>query len=249
MKRTALRNREKVESKKQKNKNTLLFTLLIILGFIGIALIMFYVNSSTSMKVNEDLYQYFFDAPVTYEKGTSFSSEYMEAIGNNDHKDIEKTPFYSINEKKIYLPRNYAWKSISDYSYYRIPEFSSIINNGSSTFQCSVERKDYTLINGFLFDDSGNYIFLDSGIVYVGETGYSVSPLSFFSRDYEVIRVYDYENNEFHFINTNMNNPTYESNVGYKVELAKGLYQDIFGDQSLLAASPATALSITERSE
>ena len=248
MKRTSLKNREKVESKKQRNKTTALFVTLIVLAFIGIALIVFYVTSSTSMRVKEDVYQYYIDVPVTFEKGTTFSSEYME-VTSNSRANVGNTPLYSTTDSKIYLPRNYVWENPSTDEHYRVPEFSSIVMHSAGYFDCTANLKTHAMKQGFLFDEGHNFIFLDKGTVALDDFVYDVSPLSFYSYEYGVTRIYDYAKDKLYFVEGKQSTAKYQSNTGYTVYLNKGMVQTSDNTQYLLVSSTKNVDSIEERSE
>lgn len=247
MKRTSQVNREKTVTARQKKKNVKLFVALILFGVIGIALVVYYVTSVTSMIAKEDLYQYFLDSPVTFKKGTTFSSEYMKSIGN-DKQEVAKTPFYSYTNKKIYLPRNYAWQTVGDnLKCYRIPEFSSIETEGNNIYKCLVNNKEYMISEGFIFDDSEDYVFFDKGSITLDDKVIDISPLSFYSGENGVIRIYDYEKDSLYLIEEKQATCRYTSNSGYSIMLNKGLYQNNKNEQFLLISSPEAVSSIERK--
>lgn len=207
----------------------------------------FYVDDSTSMTTDEKIYQYFLDSSVDFEVGSSFSSEYMEITDSfGDKLEADKTPFYSYDHDRIYLPRNYGWYNINGTSY-RIPEFTRIDNSGNGVYTCNYKNNNYIIGGGFLFDASYNFVFLENGFIEVNGNRHDVSPLSFFSQDYGAIRIYNYGEKNFELIQDAVGEITYNSNAGYRIVLNRGLFQAVNGEQYLIVSSPELLTSIEEK--
>lgn len=249
MKRTGIKNREKEDKVATKvSKNTLLFALLVIVGIIGIIIVVLYVNDETSMIVPEETYQYLLDTPNTYNSGTKISSEYMEIIDGNSTYAIDHTPFYSTSSKRFYIPRNYSWHDVLNNRSFRIPEFTKVDLTSDYNVEFTIDNTAVRVANGFMFDDSNNFIFFDGGRIIVDRKAYEISQFSFYSQDSGVTRIYNYAGDEIYYFDEMVSNVIYTSNIGYSIVLNKGMYIDTSGYQYLLVSSPMAAQPIEERS-
>lgn len=255
MKRTGIKNREK-EAKRgipSVSRTTLLFVALVVIGVIGMIIVVFFVNKETSLRFDENIYQYFLDSPVEYSSDTVISSESMNTVLRNGDSSfsVDPTPFYSQNVDTFYVPKNYCWEDVQNNIGYRIPEFSKISSNNLSAYECTIEKKTFPIDGGFMYDDSFNYIFLEAGTVTIDGIPYDVSPMSFYSQEYEMIRLFNYENNQMStFVKEEINSDAiYTSVTGYKVKLNKGIYDAKDGGEYLLPSSPSFLKNIEERSK
>lgn len=251
MKRTGIKNREKAKNKglTSLTKPTLFFILLVVAGVIGMMIVVFYVDKVTKLELKEKTYQYFAADVSEYEPGATISDEEMSSIININNKEynIDPTPIYSYSAQRIYLPKTYSWYNGEDNSYWRVPEFSEITFNGS-IFSCVTNNKPYSMSSGFLFDNDSNYIFLDSGkITLDNKTSYKISPMSFYSQNYGMIRIYDYETRTPYIIEEKVKGATFNTNDGgYEISLSRGTFSHS-GVTTLLPASPTLLDSIEDR--
>lgn len=253
MKRTSIKNRENEKNNtvtRKVNKLTIVFVLLIVIGAVGIGATIFYVNNITSLKLKEDVYQYFTISKVEYPSGTRIENKEMNSIvkGTKENSVADSTPFYSTKEDRIYLSKNYSWYPIEEIDKWRIPEFTSLLEQENDEYVCTINNKKYYIQGGFLVDDMNNYIFLDNGTITVDYDTYDVSKISFYSNDYDIVRIYDYATQKFIMIDKKVSSVKYKSVKGYSIDLFRGVYTDRNGDSVLIISSPSLLQSIEERS-
>lgn len=254
MKRTGDENRTVSEKavRKSLNKTTILFVVLFVLGIIGIVFVVLYVNRATSLVLDEDTYQYFSSTKVFHDKGVSLTNSEMSTILIEDKSEVgvDNTPMYTYDESAIYLPESYSYASVDNNTFWRIPEFMKITRESNNAFSCTFNDDSYTIQHGFLFDANMNYIFLDSGTIYVNEYNtYKVSPFSFFSKEAdEFFRIYGAYSHEFSIPKKDRSSTArFVSDAGYSIDLVRGVYTDNSGEEFLLIASPSLLPSIDER--
>ena len=253
MKRTGIKNREKEKNKSLPSltKPTIFFILLVLIGIIGMIIVVFYVDHVTSLEFKENVYQYYLTSFNEHKPGTTISDQNMSIILNDSDKNysVDSTPFYSESEDKFYIPKSYSWFNPSVNWAWRVPEFTSIkkVGHGTTTFDCQLNQKEYQISGGILLDELSNYIFLEAGTVTINNKTYNVSPLSFFSQDYDVTRLYDYDTKDFIYVEDNLKSAIYKSVVGYSVDLRKGIYTSIQGEQTLITGSPSLLENIEKR--
>lgn len=252
MKRTGEENRigSEKNTKKSLNKTTIAFVILFVLGIIGIIFVIFFVNKATSLVMDEDTFQYYCTSQIYYEPGASLTNSEMSTIiiDNTRETSVDNTPLYSKNNNAIYLPESYSYCSVDDNTFWRIPEFMKLTVDDQNLIKCTFNDDYYEIKHGFLFDDGFNYVFLDSGKIYINDIPtYSVSTFSFFSKDFQLYRVYDTSTKEFKQFSNEASNIKYVSNGGYSVDLYRGVYTDSNDEEQLLIASPSLLTSIDER--
>ena len=253
MKRTGEENRIVNEKnvRKSLNRTTLTFVILLVLGIIGIIFVVLFVNKATSLVLEEDTYQYYCTTQVFHNTGVSLTNSEMSTILINDKEKegVDNTPMYSRDNMSIYLPESYSYCSSDDGSFWRIPEFMKLTRASNNVIECSFNDDYYEIKHGFLFDGGLNYIFLDSGEIYVGGISkYRVSVFSFFSMEYSMYRVYDTATNSFYpFDRDKTSDIKFVSDRGYSIDLFKGSYTNERGEEQLLIASPSLLHSIDER--
>lgn len=251
MKRTSIENRE-VKKKKnapKTNKLTIVFVLLVVACLISIVIILYYVNDITSLKFKEDVYQYSIDSRIDYPIGAKVENKDMNSIikANDKNSIVDSSPFYSKNENRIYLAKSYTWYSINDGGLWRIPEFSSLLEQKNNAYICTINNKEYDIYDGFLVSGMNNYLFLDNGTITINYDTYNVSKMSFYSYDYEIIRIYDYENDKYIEIDEKVDSIEYKSVKGYSLDLLKGLYTNLSGERLLIVSSPDLLDSVEKR--
>lgn len=254
MKRTGEENRTANEKnvRKSLNKTTITFVVLFVLGIIGIVFVILYVNRATSLVLDEDTYQYFSTTKVYHNTGVSLTNSEMSTILIEDksEKEVDNTPMYTYDEKSIYLPETYSYACVDNNTFWRIPEFMKLTRGSSNTIACTFNDDSYEIQHGFLFDDNSNYIFLDSGKIYINEyTVYQVSPFSFFSKESDdYFRVYNAYSHEFSIANKDRaSTARFVSDGNYSIDLVRGVYTDSSNEEILLIASPSLLPSIDER--
>lgn len=236
--------------KRSLNKTTLAFVILFVLGIVGIILVVLFVNRATSLVLEEDTYQYYCTSQIYYESGASLTNSEMSTIVIDETREtsVDNTPMYSKTSNAIYLPESYSYCSVDDNTFWRIPEFMKLSIDSTSLVKCTFNEDYYEIKHGFLFDDGFNYVFLDSGKIYVNNVPkYDVSTFSFFSKDFQLYRIYDYANKNFTQFSDEASNIKYVSDGGYSVDLYRGVYTDSSGEEQLLIASPSLLTSIDER--
>lgn len=252
MKRTGEENRVETSKtvKKSLNKTTITFVILFVLGIIGIVFVILFVNKATSLVLEEDTYQYYCTSQMFYDTGSSLSNSEMSTILIDDQRElgVDSTPMYSKTSSAIYLPKSYSYCSVDDNTFWRIPEFMKLSLSSDGLVKCTFNDDYYEIKHGFLFDDGWNFIFLDSGKIYINNVPkYDVSPLSFFSKDYDFYRLYDFAKQEFTLPSSDVRNIKFVSDGGYSVDLYRGVYTDSNDEEQLLIASPSLLSSIEER--
>lgn len=252
MKRTGEANKTGGEKnvKRSLNKTTLAFVVLFVLGIIGIIFVILFVNKATSLELKEDTFQYYCTSQIYYEPGSSLTNSEMSTIIVDDTREtsVDNTPLYSKAGNAIYLPESYSYCSVDDNTFWRIPEFMKLTVDSNHLVTCTFNEDYYEIKHGFLFDDGFNYIFLDSGKIYINDVPkYSVSTFSFFSKDFQLYRIYDTGSKEFIQFANETSNVKYVSDGGYSVDLYRGVYTDSKDEEQLLIASPSLLTSIDER--
>lgn len=254
MKRTGEENRTANEKnvRKSLNKTTVTFVVLFVLGIVGIVFVILFVNRATSLVLDEDTYQYFSTTKVYHDTGVSLTNSEMSTILIEDksEKEVDNTPMYTYDESSIYLPESYSYASTDNNTFWRIPEFMKLTRDSSNNIACTFNDDSYQIQHGFLFDENNNYIFLDSGKVYVDEhTSFQVSPFSFFSKEADdFFRIYNAYSHEFSIPTKNRSTTArFVSDSNYSIDLVRGVYTDNNGEEFLLIASPSLLSSIDER--
>lgn len=253
MKRTGIKNREKEKNKglPSLTKPTIFFIILVVIGVIGAAVVIFYVNQVTSLKFDEEVYQYYLTGKTEHTSGMTISNQNMSTIvseGNSDYS-VDPTPFYSYYRNRIYIPKSYSWYSPEDKWTWRVPEFTSITIKTDGVYDCKLNQAEYQIRGGILFDEASSYIFLEPGTITIDYKDYNITPLSFYSLSDGITRLYDRESDSFVYYDEVKRGVKYESVTGYSVDLLKGVYTSVGGESILLAASPRLLENIEERSK
>lgn len=254
MKRTGEENRVTSEKavRRTLGKTTIIFAVLFVLGVIGIIVVLLFVNKATSLVLEEDTYQYFSTTKVFHNTGVSLTNSEMSTILIEDKSEVgvDNTPMYTKDGRAIYLPESYSYCSVDNNSFWRIPEFMKLTRDANNNITCTFNDDMYEIQHGFLFDDNRNYIFIDSGKIYLNEyTTYQISPFSFFSKESdECFRIYNLFSDEFSIPDKdNTSTARFVSDSGYTVDLIRGVYTDKKGEEFLLVASPSLLSSIDKR--
>lgn len=243
------------QSQKQTNviKFMPIFSAIFIIGITGMIVMLFFFNKATSTTLDVSTYQYFGDGKSEYSSGTAIeNSKISNVILKGDESlGLDPTPLYSYDNLSMYLPKNYAYCSVQNNKYWRIPEFTKLIREeGINIVTCLSKNSDYQIEGGFLFDGGSNYVFLDDGTVIINDfEEYPVSSFSFFSKEYEITRIYNLINKEYSPLYTTITSAIYLSNSGYSVDLIKGIYISSSGNKTLLVASPEVLENIEESVE
>ncbi len=250
MKRTGIKNREKIKKQGLPSlaKPTMFFILLVIVGIIGMIVVIFYVDKETNLEFSEKTQQYYGTDVTYFEKGSVISNQEMATIirqGDTDYS-VDPTPFYALDSKRMYLSKSYSWVCFEDNSYWRIPEFTCMTLN-NNVYHCQLNNYSFDMSSGFLVDNNCNYIFLESGTLNLNGQIFKLSPMSFYSQEYGVVRIYDYDSDRLEVIEDKVKKSTLTFSGGYAVELAKGIMTTSLGNQTILPGSPANLNNIEDR--
>lgn len=235
---------------KTKIKTLSIVFAVFILGIIGMVIMTFFLDNATSIELEENTYQYYGDGIIEHPIGTRIkNSEIANILLEGDKTlGLDSTPLYSYDNMTIYTPINYAYCSVKDNAFWRIPEFTTINKEeATNMLHCSFGDNEYSLECGFLFSGGGNFVFFDDGRIIINDFDeYPVSSFSFFSKDYDILRVYNYADKEYNSLTNISVNVIYLSNSGYSVDLIKGIYVDSTGNRIMLVASPEVLNNIEE---
>jgi hypothetical protein len=203
------RKGKKVKSSVRSDRLIKLALLIAIVLFIIIIYKIFDRVVLSNEKINlsgESYYQYFFGVKEEY-------SGNMEVV-NEENQDIK---LILENDKTIYLDstpiyyQNYTGKVLfatpmelvlPDTGLYKLNGFTNIIEENLKMNIKNINGKSMTpLSNAFLYDGNDLYFFLEETDIIVGETEYTISPLSYVIVNYKQnIEIYDYEKDEYTII-------------------------------------------------
>lgn len=200
--------REKVSTKNDR---------LIKIGLVVAGIVLIYIiyrifdavvlQNETYDLSGETYYQYFYGIKEQY-------SGNMEVLQNddsiqlilkdNDNKVIylDSTPIYyeNILGKVLFAPEMEL--VMPDAGNYKLSKFTNIIHENRTMYVKKFNKDEKTALeNAFLFDGNNLYFFLEETTITVGETEYTVSPLSYALVNYrQSVEIYDYNTNEYTII-------------------------------------------------
>lgn len=155
----------------------------------------------------EEYYQYFYGIMEEYSGNIEVvqDDEKIQLIlKDNDNKVIylDSTPIYYKNILGKVLFAKEMELVMPDKGIYKLSKFTNIIQENRNMYTKKFNKKETTALdNAFLFDGNDLYFFLEETVITVGETEFTVSPLSYVIVNYrQNVEIYDYEKDEYTII-------------------------------------------------
>ncbi|MFI3238520.1 MAG: hypothetical protein R3Y47_10925 [Lachnospiraceae bacterium] len=227
----------------------LFYPVIIVLMLITLLLIWFYIQSSKNMTVDNTMYQYARNAYIEYPEGVEvYSGEYSVLLKYDEQTaEADDTPLYMTNVDSFITMSDMMWIDVSLNKEWLIPELSIISMDDTGAIWCEIGNDKILLTGGVLYNIDGIYIALENGVVTWGGKKYLVTPLSFFTIDGDMTRVYQYEEKSLNYEEKKYSDIEFTADVGYSVLLQTGIYASSDGNRRLLAVNTMTLSNITEK--
>lgn len=216
--------------KKKYNILIPIFLLIVIL----IAVLLYtreYKNNRYTNLEEVEVYQYF----------TSSKIEYIAIVGRNkknvilsyNNKDfdvsLDSTPVYLKDKKSVIFPKEMAIVFPLEDKVYKVSALSEIYEE-NNLYYLNIKNLNKSYNHAFLYDGKNTYFFIDEVTVTVGDTTFTLSPMSYLTCSYlNLLEYYDKENDSYNQIEINSGSVIVSNNyMKVDVSLDKVLYEKSF---------------------
>lgn len=199
-------------------------------------------DEQEALHVDEELYQFFLGQRYDYKESKTFyrtSDGYlMETEG--ERFLVYQAPFYYTSEKKLLIPCDYVLVQPKLSMMNRLPAMSAVWMDEMALYTDTAGTMK-TFADMFLFDGSDGYIFFEAITIKWGKESVAVSPMSHVTMENDgTLGIYDYENNEQRFYQTNGQKDIY---AVLGSGMSAGLFRDVLysrnGQEELLFSDPS----------
>lgn len=224
--------------------------IIIALIVIAVVVVVLFVDKESKAKVGIKTYQYSMTERIDYDESSEVILQKQGIVmvdSTEEGRELDPTPLYSTDSKTAYLTKDMAWSDINGKGEWFVESLSSIKIDDNGLITLSYDGKDYNLDGGFLRDSGETYVFLDYVDLKVDTDTYELSPLSFYSGESGIIRIYDYDTNYLWVIDDGIYRAEISCEKGYTVDLIAGIMTGPAGNMRLLAAAPSVLQNISER--
>ncbi len=214
----------------------ILASLGLILIFIAVLLMMRQVKKEIETYTIQDakLYQYFKEQKREYNSTLTISNEkeITELKIEGKSVELDSTPFYYQEEKKVIFPHQMSVVFPNSNSLQRKVSYFTILDGTDITTYLKNANLNYMLQNAFLYDGNDLYFFPEGVTITVMGTPYSLTPFSYVIVNYNGECIfYDYEMNQAQVIE-NVTEDVIATGDNYQLNLS--IDATIYGEKSRL---------------
>ncbi len=173
--------------------------LFIIIPLLLLFVILFFlrkidINNHKYTTEKGRFYQYFAGKRYDYSGVITIDNNKILEIklGNTKISDYS-SPLYYSNSDRFILPANMSVVNYEGQTDAYLLNYFTEIYKTNNYFMASFSKKEKVISNQFLYDGYDTYLFLEDVDLYVGESKYSLTPMSYVIAQYNgPIEIYKY---------------------------------------------------------
>lgn len=187
-----------------KISSTFIIIIIMLLVLICSFVLFFEVNDYRKYKEEKhDFYYYFINDRIDFEGNIILNSNDNIISISADNLTFNSTPLYFAKEgSQMILPADmeiiYPYKGNP---MYKLGKYSKVYYKGNYLYINS-EAGNGRLYDCFLYDGNDLYVFMENTSVFVGDKRYDLNPLSFVEVTLNYIKIYDYHNDEYIYLDS-----------------------------------------------
>ena len=181
-------------------KKNIKWFLLIIIIFIVLLFFIFNKKVKEYKIENHEVYQYFMGFKMEYKGSIKLNKDNHEITKitfGDDSVNLNSTPLYYKDEKKVLFPESMSVIRPSDGTQYRI-SYYSIFYRDLDYYSVKNGEKNQKITNSVIYDGNDLYFFVENVVVSFGQRNIELGPFSYIVVDTfnHSLEVYDYKDDK-----------------------------------------------------
>lgn len=232
-----------LKDKTKKEKSSLWSILLICVGLV--ALVAVYIFQVDSRTIHADLYRYAAGQRFDYQDTSKVIKTKKGFVLKNGEKEqwLDAAPLYYQDQERIFLPKVMAAYCPFAHKFGKLDYFSEIYKDETGVFVQNGSQK-IPLPNGFLYDGSDLYLFMEKTIVQWNDEVVMLEPFSYAVVLYNRrLELYSVQNGKCVLADTGICKVMAKTESGYSVNLSTDILYRVNGNEQVLLAHPLSLKS------
>lgn len=242
----SIENRKKVNSFIKENRQWFVLIGAVILTVILFIVVIWNTSKNKTMKPGGETFRYMMGVKLEYSEDMQLvRDDTGTVIEDADKVASDGAPLIYKTESKLILPVSMGYmRPFNENSLKRVNYFATLTKKGN-IIEINNNGNIVESDEGFMYDGSGTYLFIEDVVVTIGDVSYNLNSLSYVKEVYgQSVEIYDMAADFYKYINLTDTDAIVTSSKGYSVNLGTGVMT--IGDTQRILFSDIEAMGVLQ---